>query len=588
MALAELGRLDEALTLHRQAIARAPKDAEPHYMLGLNSVRGAAAGSGRSGVPRRSRARFPAPSPRRGTRSAACWSMGRLDEALDCFRRALRSTPICPRPIAASPQPASGPATTSSCAPANGAASPERSVLDRVAAGFALRGLLDNADRYDDAFPALPGNALYRQFRAEAGERFDADALRRETDGLIGVGSAEFFSRVGAGQPVGTAGLYRRHAAFGHHPDRADRCQPFASVRRRRTARDRRLATALTAHNTDRADRRMGPGLRPRASRPARGLVAGAGRRERARDRQDAGQRLYPVADCGAVPVGAGHPFQRDPRDTALSCYFPDSPTGIRSPTTSRIAATGRLRSSGWRRIGCAVLPLDMLVVDYEELVADPEGESRRLIEFLGLDWEPACLDFHRTERTVFSASLPGRCGSRSLAARSGAGGITPGICNRFSKSRLWTAMPPSAKHHKAEPPAMPKGDAWRQADGRPPLAGRIGKPADANRRKPPTGRQPVTSIENRTRPDHQAGRLDRAEALYRTVLADDPDHADALHLLGVLAYQCGKPAAALQLIERALPSLAELPDAHLNYGNALRDLGGRPRQPPAIAGQLR
>ncbi len=73
---------------------------------------------------------------------------------------------------------------------------------------------------------------------------------------------------------------------------------------------------------------------------------------------------------------------------------------------------------------------------------------------------------------------------------------------------------------------------------------------------------------------NHQAGRLDRAEALYRKVLAVEPDHADALHLLGVLAHQCGKLTPALQLIERALPALTELPDAHLNYGNALRDAG--------------
>jgi hypothetical protein len=39
-----------------------------------------------------------------------------------------------------------------------------------------------------------------------------------------------------------------------------------------------------------------------------------------------------------------------------------------------------------------------MLTIEYEALVADLEGESRRLIEFLHLDWEPACLDFHKTE----------------------------------------------------------------------------------------------------------------------------------------------------------------------------------------------
>jgi len=75
----------------------------------------------------------------------------------------------------------------------------------------------------------------------------------------------------------------------------------------------------------------------------------------------------------------------------------------------------------------------------------------------------------------------------------------------------------------------------------------------------------------------HQAGRLDHAEALYRKALQKDPDHADALHLLGVVAYQCGKIAPALRLIGRALPRLAQLPDAHLNYGNALHQAGRLP-----------
>ena len=39
----------------------------------------------------------------------------------------------------------------------------------------------------------------------------------------------------------------------------------------------------------------------------------------------------------------------------------------------------------------------------------------------------------------------------------------------------------------------------------------------------------------------HQAGRLDGAEAAYRAILANDPDNIDAVHFLGVLAYQRGK-----------------------------------------------
>jgi hypothetical protein len=46
-----------------------------------------------------------------------------------------------------------------------------------------------------------------------------------------------------------------------------------------------------------------------------------------------------------------------------------------------------------------------MIEMNYEALINDLEGQSRRLLEFLGLSWEPACMDFHRTERSVATAS---------------------------------------------------------------------------------------------------------------------------------------------------------------------------------------
>jgi protein O-GlcNAc transferase len=69
----------------------------------------------------------------------------------------------------------------------------------------------------------------------------------------------------------------------------------------------------------------------------------------------------------------------------------------------------------------------------------------------------------------------------------------------------------------------------------------------------------------------HQAGRLDRAAALYWNALQREPEHAEALHLLGVVAYQQEKFQSAIELIGRALPGLDDLPEAHLNLGNALR-----------------
>jgi tetratricopeptide (TPR) repeat protein len=55
-----------------------------------------------------------------------------------------------------------------------------------------------------------------------------------------------------------------------------------------------------------------------------------------------------------------------------------------------------------WRTI----LPTSaMLEVPYEELVGKPQEWSRRMVEFLDLPWDPRCLEFHRTARTVVTAS---------------------------------------------------------------------------------------------------------------------------------------------------------------------------------------
>src|SRR3546814_14349377 len=52
-----------------------------------------------------------------------------------------------------------------------------------------------------------------------------------------------------------------------------------------------------------------------------------------------------------------------------------------------------------------SVLPLPIHELRYESLVESPETEARRLIGFLGLDWEPACLEFHRSNRAVQTPS---------------------------------------------------------------------------------------------------------------------------------------------------------------------------------------
>ncbi len=79
----------------------------------------------------------------------------------------------------------------------------------------------------------------------------------------------------------------------------------------------------------------------------------------------------------------------------------------------------------------------------------------------------------------------------------------------------------------------------------------------------------------------HMAGRLAEAEPIYRRILAADPRHADALHLLGVMALQRGHSAQAAEIIGQAIAIDGGVATYHSNLGNALKELG---RQNGAIA----
>jgi len=72
----------------------------------------------------------------------------------------------------------------------------------------------------------------------------------------------------------------------------------------------------------------------------------------------------------------------------------------------------------------------------------------------------------------------------------------------------------------------------------------------------------------------HEQGRIADAEAVYRRILAAEPDHAEALHLAGLAAHQRGEHSAAIALIGRAIALDGTVGLCHLNLGNALRALG--------------
>jgi Flp pilus assembly protein TadD len=71
---------------------------------------------------------------------------------------------------------------------------------------------------------------------------------------------------------------------------------------------------------------------------------------------------------------------------------------------------------------------------------------------------------------------------------------------------------------------------------------------------------------------NHRAGKLAEADKIYRQVLSHNPNHPEALHLLGAVAGQVGRLDAAIELIRRAITINPGAAEYHYNLGNILRD----------------
>jgi len=95
--------------------------------------------------------------------------------------------------------------------------------------------------------------------------------------------------------------------------------------------------------------------------------------------------------------------MQRHPLDTCLSIYFQEffnvSPYANDLNHLAHYYGQYQRLMAHWRR------ELPLLEVPYEGLVAEPEQWTRRMLEFIGLPWDPQCLRFHETPRAVITAS---------------------------------------------------------------------------------------------------------------------------------------------------------------------------------------
>lgn len=97
---------------------------------------------------------------------------------------------------------------------------------------------------------------------------------------------------------------------------------------------------------------------------------------------------------------------RRDPVDTCLSCYQRLFTSYVPySFDLTELGSYYRLYERVMAHWHAVLPPGRILDVDYETTVDDPEGSVRRILDFCGLPFEPACLEFHDTQRAVATAS---------------------------------------------------------------------------------------------------------------------------------------------------------------------------------------
>jgi tetratricopeptide (TPR) repeat protein len=105
------------------------------------------------------------------------------------------------------------------------------------------------------------------------------------------------------------------------------------------------------------------------------------------------------------LPAARAVIVRRDPVETCLGCFrqcFSENSGFACDMDEMADYCTDFLRLT---RFWLEKYPDRVMDLEYESLVADPESEVRRLLDFCGLPFDPACLEFHKTARTV--QSLP-------------------------------------------------------------------------------------------------------------------------------------------------------------------------------------
>lgn len=265
---------------------------------------------------------------------------------------------------------------------------------------------------------AVAANALHTEYKRERGWHYQPEEYEHYVDQMIGTFSADHFRRThGMGNdsetPVFIVGMPRSGTTLteqilASHP------RVFGAGERNFASRAFHSLPSLMGRSEEATDCLAEAGvteIRALADwhlEQLRMLLEKAGLQSGGIDRVvDKMPDNYSVLGwiATAFPKARIIHCRRDMRDVAVSCWmtpfkeirwaFDLRHIGLRILQYERIM-------EHWKK----VLPVPVLEIDYEETVADQAGQTRRLLEFVGLPWDDACLDFHKTERLVRTASV--------------------------------------------------------------------------------------------------------------------------------------------------------------------------------------
>jgi tetratricopeptide (TPR) repeat protein len=237
---------------------------------------------------------------------------------------------------------------------------------------------------------------------------------------------------------------------------------------------------------------------------------------------------------------------RRDPRDIAISNYFTDYAAkhggmGFAYDLTSigEQLADHNLLMHHWQQL----FPGEILEINYEDVVEDTEGSARKLLDYIGVDWEPQVLAFNELDRPVKTASV-------------------------------WQVRQPIYNTSTAK---------WKRYQAH--LAPLI---------KGTNARIEWEPIEMMTLPEPgwlQAGveqynndQLDEAEYTFKKLLHHNPEHAAAAYMVGLVYCRKGHLQDGIGLIEGALEKAPWHREWRDNLARAYR-LAGEPNKAALLTG---